>query len=66
MISDMLCRFHIREKAQALPAGGANCTKKRQSFTHETNDLIPLLIPSHKGKVKTKNSKITKFNINNQ
>jgi len=62
----MLYRFHVQEKAQALPAGGANCTKKRQGFTHETNDLIPLLILSHSGKVKTKNSKITKFNFNNQ
>ncbi|HAU5565304.1 TPA: hypothetical protein JD264_16030 [Serratia fonticola] len=62
----MFYRFHIREKAQALPAGGANCTKKRQVFTHETNGLIPLLILPHCGKVKTKNSKINKFNFNNQ
>ncbi|KJV49386.1 hypothetical protein VH86_05780 [Pantoea sp. BL1] len=62
----MFYQFHIREKAQALPAGGAICTKKRQVFTHETNGLIPLLILPHCGKVKTKNSKKIKFNFDNQ
>ncbi|WP_313685010.1 hypothetical protein [Pantoea sp.] len=41
----MLYPFHVQEKAQALPAGGAKRTKMRQAPERETKGLMPVINP---------------------
>jgi hypothetical protein len=41
----MLYPFYVQEKAQALPAGGAKCTKIRQAPGRETKGLMPVINP---------------------